>query len=96
MQEEGTVFTAFDDHQMRDTAISERNLMRAIVRSAMEDLTKRGEIYRQARQFFLSNEDYYLFSFLSICYHLGLCPKTIRIKLGLVSDRQSSSEQIAA
>jgi hypothetical protein len=88
------VETAFDDHVQRDPAIAERNLMRAILRTAFEDIKKRGESYRLARQFFLSNDEFYLFSFKSICYHLNLCPHTIRNRLRLIRD--SELERMAA
>lgn len=84
--------SAFDDHQIRDTASAERNLMRAILRSAMDDLSKRGEPQRQARTFFLSEDDYYLYSFPSICSHLGLCAKTIRNRLGIIAGQKQSED----
>lgn len=77
------LYTAYDDFVQRDNAEAEHNLMRAILRGAMEDLHQRGDYARHARLFFLSNEDEYLFSFRSICSHLGLCPVTIRQKLSL-------------
>lgn len=83
MKADTAIYTAFEDHQTRDTALGEKGLMQAILRSAMDDLQKRGDVHRQARFFFLSNDDQYLYSFLSICGHLGLCAKTIREKLGL-------------
>ena len=49
----------------------------------MEDMRKQGEAYRDARRYFMSNDDFYVYSFLSICYHLDLCPRTIRTVLGL-------------
>ena len=64
--------------------------MRAVLRTAMDDLTKKGEVYRDARRFFLSREEYYLYSFMSICYHLDLCPKTIYTILGLVADADNT------
>ncbi len=77
------IYTAYDDHRDYDVAESERNLMRAVLKTAMDDITKRGEAYREARVFFSSEDDYYLFSFLSICRHLELCPRTIRAFVGV-------------
>ena len=83
---ETAIYVAFDDHQAKDTAEGERNLMRAILRSAMEDIRKCGEPQREARRYFLSEEEGYLYSFLSVCYHLNLCPRTIRTLLGITED----------
>jgi len=78
------LFTAYDEHQPTDVAKAEKNLMRAILRSAMEDMRKRGEAYRDARRYFLSNDEYYVYSFLNVCYHLELSPRMIRNRLGLL------------
>jgi hypothetical protein len=78
-----SLYTAFDDSSAPDSAAAERKLMRAILRSAIEDLKRSGEPYRQARKYFLSNDEDYLFSFICICNHLGICPVTIRTRLGL-------------
>lgn len=84
MRADTAIFVAHDDFVKRDSAEPERNLMRAILRSAMEDMRKQGESYRDARRYFTSNDDFYVYSFLSICYHLDLCPRTIRTVLGLI------------
>lgn len=90
MRADTAIYVAHDDFVKRDSAEPERNLMRAILRSAMEDMRKRGEAYRDARRYFMSNEDFYVYSFLSICYHLDLCPRTIRTVLGLLpGDRET-------
>lgn len=83
LTDDKAIYAAFDDVLPTDSAISEKNLMRAVLQTALEDIRKRGELYRQARLYLLCEEDYYLYSFLSICYHLNLCPKTIRSRLGL-------------
>ena len=88
MSSETAIYTAYDDHQGKDSAEAEKNLMRAILQSAMEDIRKRGEPYRDARRYFLSRDDYYLFSFLSVCHHLDLCPRTIRTLIGLSNGGQ--------
>lgn len=82
------IYSAFDDFLVKDPAIAERNLMRAILRTAFEDIRKRGEAYRQARQYVLSNDEQYLYSFKSICNHLSLCPQTIRARLGLTKEHE--------
>jgi len=80
---ETAIFVAHDDFKKRDIAEAERNLMRAVLQTAMEDIRKKGETYHDARRYFGSTDDYYLYSFLSICYHLDLCPRTVRTIVGL-------------
>ena len=80
---ETAIYTAYDGYQIRDSAEAERNLMRAVLRSAMEDLRKSGEPYRDAKRYFLAADEQYLFSFRSVCSHLNLCPKTMLAVLGL-------------
>ena len=54
-------------------------LMRAIILRAIEDYrTGKGENYDEAIEFFESDEDEYLFSFIFICRHLGLNPERTR------------------
>lgn len=77
------IYVAYEDHRWLDTAEAERNLMRAILKSAMDDMNKRGEALREARLFFLCEDESYLFSFHSICRHLALCPHTIRELIGV-------------
>ncbi len=91
---ETAIFIAHEDFTKRDIAEPEKNLMRAILRSAMEDIRKRGELYRDARRFFMSNDEFYVYSFLCICQHLELCPRTIRTIMGLTeeSSRQDLPE----
>ena len=80
------IFVAYDEETPRDTAEAERNLMRAILQTAMDDVRKSGDLYRDARNYLLSNADFYVFSFRSICAHLNLCPTTIRRQCGLIAD----------
>ena len=89
------IYTAYDDHRAYDPAESERNLMRAVLKSAMDDMTRRGEARRDARLFFTSDDDDYLLSFVSICRHLALCPHTIRELVGIrptvsIADRMAA------
>jgi len=100
MKADSAIFTAFDDFKGIDSAEPERNLMRSILSLAMDDMKRGGNKTRDARRFFLSNDSEYLLSFLSICYHLNLCPQTIRILVGLspfkASIDASDSEMLAA
>lgn len=96
MRADSAIYTAFDDYVGLDSAEPEKNLMRSVLRSALEDIAKSGEAYRDARVFFTTNEDRYLFSFISICLHLNLCPYTIRHLLGLTSSGENGAHRMAA
>ncbi len=87
MKADSAIFTAFEEHKGPDSAESERNLMRSILTLAMDDMRRGGDKFRDARRFFLSNESEYLFSFLSICNHLAICPTTIRMLVGVLPTR---------
>ena len=93
MREDIAIFTAYDDFCALDSAEAEKNLMRAILKSAMDDMGRTGEMHREAREFFMCPDDHYLFSFLSICHHLELCPHTIRWLLGISSRVQNKQER---
>ena len=86
------IYAAYDGHKAQDSAEAEKNLMRAILRTAMEDIQKRGEPYRDARRYLMSNEDLYLYSFLSVCHHLELCHKTIRTIVGLTENANANAQ----
>lgn len=82
--EDVAIYTAFEDFTATDIAEAEKNLMRAILKSAMEDVRKAGDAGREARRYLTSNDDSYLYSFISVCRHLDLCHTTIRTVVGLV------------
>ncbi len=98
MKAESAIYTAFDDTAGFDTALAEKNLMRAVLRTAMEDVGKSGELQRAARNYLLSEDESYLFAFKSICTQLNLCHRTIRVCLGLIDpgNRVAKREQAAA
>jgi hypothetical protein len=77
------IYTAFDDHKAFDPAEPEKNLLRAILTTAMADLKKQGEPRRKALEFFLDNDDDYIFSFQSICGLLDLNPNSVLVVTGL-------------
>ena len=82
------IFVAYDDSEAPELATPERNLLRAVLLNAISDMNREGEFSRKARDFFLSKEDDYLFSFQSICSFLSINPHHILILVGLEkSDR---------
>lgn len=86
------IFTAYEEFEGLDTAEPEKNLMRAILQTAMDDIRKRGEPYREARRYLMSNDRFYVYSFLNVCQHLDLCPRKIRKLLGLHERRPMKFE----
>lgn len=80
---DSAVFSAYEDYRGFDPASPERNLMIAILRAAVDDMTKNGSRRQEALSFFMNDDDYYIYSFVSICDHLDVCPRRIRKQLGL-------------
>lgn len=80
---ETAIFIAFDDMSQYDPSQPERTLMAAVLKTALDDFQKKGQQGRSAKEYLLSNEKDYLYSFTNVCLHLGLCPKTVRTMLGL-------------
>lgn len=78
------IHVAFEECPPHDTALPERNLLRAILLTAMSDLKRPGDIQREAVDFFMSEDERYVFSFVSICNHLDLDPKKILMVTGLL------------
>jgi len=77
------IYVAYDDHVPYDPAKPERELLRAILMTAMSDLKRSGEVGRQAKAYFLSTDDAYIFSFYSVCKLLDVDPDTILVITGL-------------
>lgn len=80
---ETAIFIAFEDFSQLDPVQPEKTLMAAVLKSALDDYNKKGKQGRAAKEYLLSNEQEYLYSFTNVCLHLGLCPKTVRTILGL-------------
>ena len=82
-EKDTALYTAFEEVIPYDPALPERNLLRAIILTALTDLKKPGDLNRQATEFFLSNDEHYIFSFQSICNHLDVDPKRVLTVAGL-------------
>ena len=82
------IFTAFDDFEQPELATPEKNLLRAVLLNAIADMNREGEFSRKARDYFISGEDDYVFSFQSVCSFLNVNPHHILILVGIEhSDR---------
>ena len=84
------IYVGFEECLPYDTATPERNLLRAILLTAMSDLKRQGESHREASEFFLSEDESYVFSFVSICNHLDVDPKQILLVTGLAGDNKNN------
>lgn len=82
------IYIGFEDYEQAEMATPERNLLRAILLNAVADINRPGEFSRRARDYFMSKEDDYVFSFQSVCSFLNINPHHILILVGLEkSDR---------
>ena len=77
------IYTAHDDCEPFDPSTPEKSLLRAILITAMADLKKSGDVARKAREYFLSAEEDYIFSFKSVCDYLNVDPKKVLMIAGL-------------
>jgi hypothetical protein len=76
------IHVAYDEHE-NELSSAEQELLLAILLSAIEDLKSDGRSGRKAREFFLSKEEDYLFSFRSICDYLHLSSEAMLKAIGL-------------
>lgn len=77
------IYTAYDDSDSGEVPVAERGLLRAILLNAIADVNRKDEHSRRAREYFLSKEDDYIFSFRAICSYLKVDPRNILILVGL-------------
>jgi len=82
-RENTAIYVAYEDCEPHDPSLPEKNLLRAILLTAMSDLKKKGDPYRKALEYFLSPDEEYLFSFRSVCTLLDVDPKLILLVTGL-------------
>jgi hypothetical protein len=87
------IYTAFDDYDGSDIPIPEKGLLRAILLNAISDMNRSDEHSRRAKDYFLSKEDDYIFSFQAICSYLHINPHHILILVGLEKGPEKRSAQ---
>lgn len=85
-----SIYIAYDDSEPFDSAVPEKNLLVAILLSAMSDLDRPGEASRKAQEYFLDPDDGYIFSFNSICNHLAIDPLMILRITGLKGSKEQA------
>jgi len=82
------IYVGFDDFEQVELATPEKNLLRAILLNAIADVNRPGEFSRRAKDYLLSKEEDYIFSFQSVCSFLNINPHHILVLAGLeISDR---------
>ena len=86
-------YKAFDDYEPLDPSVAERDLLRAVLAGAILDMRKDGSEKRKATEFFLSPDDDYIFSFLSICDFLTIDPMKVLVVTGLEKGRNGVSTE---
>jgi hypothetical protein len=77
------LFSVYEEFEPHDESWAERSLLRAILETALSDLEREGELAEKAKEFLLSEENDYLFSFRSICSYLQVDPERVLIVTGL-------------
>ena len=81
------IYTAFDDHEANNLPSPEKGLLRAILLNAIADINRHDETSRKAREYFLSKEEDYVFSFQAVCSYLQINPRHILVLVGLVEGK---------
>ena len=92
------IFIAYEEEGEPDSAVREKNLLRAVLLNAMNDLRKQGMFAHRATEYFLSPDEDYIFSFRSVCNHLNIDFKRVLLVMGLqkrVEREQPPEEQPA-
>jgi hypothetical protein len=80
------IYVAYDDNEPIDLAAPEKRLLQAILETAIDDLLKRGRHAERARDYFLSREQDYVFSFRSVCDYLQIDAQAILRHAGINID----------
>ncbi len=86
----------FEGEEPYDVVTPEKNLLRAVLMSAFNDLKREGELGRKATEFFLDRDEEYIFSFRAICDFLSVDPKRVLRVTGLNSHTTYSPSTLGA
>ena len=78
------LFAAYEDIIPWDAATPEKNLLRAMLITAMADFKKKGKVRRLAHEYFSNTNDSYPFSFRSVCRTLDVSPEDILRRIGML------------
>jgi hypothetical protein len=86
------IYSAYDESDAGDLPIPEKSLLRAVLLNAIADVNRNDEHSRKARDYFLSREDDYIFSFQAICSYLNIEPRNILVLVGLEKNPKDTSQ----
>ena len=89
-EKDTAIYVAYEDWDLIDTAAAEKDLLRAVLLGAMQDLRKNGDFAKKAREYFLSPENDYIFSFRSICHLLDIDRSKVLRVVGLLNSASES------
>ncbi len=89
------IFTAFEDLIPWDASNPEKNLLRAMLITAMADTKKHGKVQRLAAEYFSSTDESYPFSFISICNFLGIDSESILSSIGFLPKEDESNRVVS-
>jgi hypothetical protein len=81
---ETEILVAFDDYVPHDPSSPEKTLLRAVLLAALHDSKREGDVGRRARDYLMSPEEKYMFSFLAICNYLDIDPNKLLRTLGML------------
>lgn len=87
------IYIAYEDYEPADLSVPEKNLLKAILLTAMSDLKKQGAAGRKAMEYFLNPDEEYLFSFRSVCGFLEIDAEKILSMVGLRRSNRSFTGQ---
>lgn len=87
------MFTAYEDIIPWDASTPEKNLLRAMLITAMADYKKKGKVQRLAHEYFTNPNDTYPFSFRAVCRYLDVDAEEILRTVGLLERGQQMSKQ---
>ncbi len=83
---------AFEEFSAFDETEPEKNLLKAVLLSALDDLAEPGAESLRATKFFTSQEDDYLFSFRSICSFLNVDPDKVLYVAGVRNQEDKTAK----
>ncbi len=92
---EVAIYQAFEEFPPVDVSAPEKNLLRALLVTAMADVKKKGQVRKKALEYFFSGDQQYPFSFLQVCDYLEIDPKSVLAKVRKLesSSREQETER---
>ena len=88
------VFAAYEDIIPWDPSTPEKNLLRAMLITAMADYKKKGKVRRLDYEYFTNPIEVYPFSFKCVCRTLDVNPEDILRRIGLLDSAKEEPAHI--